>query len=221
LVHPHGCSAPEYGRSVTTPEPTPPLPPPSAATLTPPTVPAGPAKPRRTLWIVLGIVAVVLVAGVGIAIATSSGDATKTLQDLLPKALEDNFASQGVTAKVSGVTCDDIELRDGPFLADCVVSFTGATRTMKAEVSGSIDGNTLRVTSASSPSRLLDAAAAQRATQTVVDGVAQGVKVLECTLPENPLVMRAGDTFTCKADSNETLTLRITDGNGLELANVR
>jgi hypothetical protein len=47
------------------------------------------------------------------------------------------------------------------------------------------------------------------------------VKVLECTLPENPLVMRAGDTFTCKADSNETLTLRITDGNGLELANVR
>lgn len=206
---------------MTTPEPTPPPPPPSPTALTPPTVPAAPAKSRRTLWIVLGIVAVVLVAGVGIAIATGSGDPTKTLQDLLPKALEENFASQGVTAKVSGVKCDDVEFKDGPFLVDCVVSFTGATRTMNAEVSGSISGNTIRVTDASSPSRLLDVAAAERATQTVVDGVAKGVKVLGCTLAENPLVMRAGDTFTCKTDSNETLTLRITESNGLELANVR
>jgi hypothetical protein len=181
--------------------------------------PAPAKKSRKTLWIVLGVVAALI--AVLVVIGVLAKDPSETLEDILPDALEQNYAKQGLDVDVTKADCGNVELEDGPFEVDCTISIAGSSRTVPADVSGTIKGNTINVTSASSTSNLVNEQLAIKAVQDLVTKVAPRVKVTSCDLPEDLLVLQKGDTFTCSTDSDEEVEITATSGKSIEITKVR
>ena len=184
----------------------------------------GSGSSRKGLWIALSVIGVVVVlvvvAIVAVALLGGGKDVTQTVEENLPSELQNNFQSQGLTVTVSKVDCDEIADDDGPFSTTCRISIDGLAPTVDAEVTGSVDGNTVRLTNAQSDTTILDEALAIKAAQPVVDGVTTGVTVQSCTLDAAVVVVEDGLTFTCTTDTDETATFQV-QGGTLALTDVK
>jgi hypothetical protein len=181
---------------------------------------AKPTSPGYTKWTVLGVI-VLLLAGL-VAIGALAGDtAGETIEDLLPKALEENYAKQGLAVDVTTADCGDLDLEDGPFGVACAISIAGSSRTVPANIRGTILGDTINVTSASSTSNLVNEELAVKAVQDLVTKVAPTVDVSSCVLPEEILVLRQGDRFTCTTENDDEIEVTATSGTSIEITNVR
>jgi len=163
---------------------------------------------------VLGIVgAVVVLVFVAILLISLLGDsATDVVEKKLPAALEENFADQGVEVTVSKVECDEISDDDGPFTTSCEISIDGLAEKLDATVFGEIDGTTVRVNDVSSDQTILTADLAVSQTQLVVDEIDPTIGILSCTLDAPVVLVEEGMTFSCEADSDETVTFEVQDG---------
>ena len=171
------------------------------------------APSRRTLWIVVAVVGVLVVLAViallAVAFLDNNQDVTATVEKNLPRELQSNFAAQGLMVTVSGVQCDKIPNSQGAFTASCDIIITGLADPVKATITGSLNGKTVRVDNAQSDTTILNADLAVEAAQPAVDSYGLGIKVVSCTLPSDLVVVSDGLTFTCLTDSDETVTFEI------------
>jgi len=212
------------GAAPTPPPPGSPAPPPVAGSVPPPPPAAGtfsppptstPAKSRKGLWIVLGVVGgLVVVAIVAIvAIALLGDSATDVVEKNLPSALEKNFTAQGVDVTVSKVDCDKVSGDEGPFSTSCAISIDGLAQPLDATVSGNIDGTTVNVDDVSSDKTILTAELAARQAQPAIDAQDPTVSITSCTLSAPVVVVESGLTFTCDTDSSQTVTFEVQGGS--------
>jgi hypothetical protein len=174
------------------------------------------APTLKTLWIVLTVLSVVVVLVVvgllGAALLDNNQDVTATVEKNLPGELQSNFAAQGLTVTVSRVDWAEIPHNQGAFTTDCDIIITGLADPVKATITGSLTGKTVRVDDARSDTTILNADLAVEAAQPAVDSYGLDIKVESCTLPSELVIVTDGLTFTCLTDTNETVTLEIQNG---------
>ncbi len=208
--------------------PAPPTPPPAAAAAAPmapppmaPPVAAPPKKSNKALWIVLGVLGgLVLLVIIAVAAVAFLGDsATDVVEKNLPGALEANYSSQGLDVTVSKADCDSVSSSDGPFTTKCTITIQGLAEPLQATIYGTVSGNTVTVDDASSSQVILDAKLAAKQAQPVIDAIDPTVNITSCTLAAPVVIVKDGLTFTCKTDSNETVTFEV-DNNSLSITNV-
>lgn len=223
-VAPNPPPAPEAGAAPTPPPTatTPPTPPPPTGAPVPPPpgapVPAPPVagKSRKGLWIALGVIgglfALSIVAILAVTLLGTSKDVTGTIEENLPGELESNFSAQGLDVSVTKVDCDKVDNDDGPFTTNCTITLSGLSTPLQAEITGSVDGNTVRVTDAKSDVTVINESLAVKETQPIVSAVAPSVTVLSCSLSEPLVIVKEGLSFTCATDSDETVTVELQNG---------
>ena len=183
---------------------------------------AGPAPVRaagdRTPLIiaaVVGVIAVIAVIVVVAALVSGGGDdvdRTQVVDRIVPGALQQNYADQGLEVTVSAVACNEVPASDGPFSTTCTVAFVGTDRTLVADVSGTITGDQATITAASTDTNLLDESLAIAGAQQLVDAKVAGLTVTACQLAETPLLIADGDQFTCTLQNGQMATFTVRDG---------
>jgi hypothetical protein len=178
---------------------------------------AAPSADRRALWIVAAVVGLVVVIGVVALVAwrRDDGDAldrTEVVDRIVPSALQQNYADQGLDVIVAGAACNDVPAQDGPFSTTCTIGFVGTERTLVATVSGTISGDQATVSGASTDTYLLDEQLAVSGAQQLVDARVAGLTVTACELTETPLLLADGDQFTCTLSNGQTATFTVEDG---------
>jgi hypothetical protein len=203
--------------------PTAPTPPPAAPMAPPmaPPVAAPPKKSNKVLWIVLGVVGgifLLIVIGI-VAIAFLGDSATDVVEKNLPAALEDNYRTQGLDVTVSKADCGSVSSDDGPFTTKCTITIDGLAEPLQATIYGTVSGNTVSVDDATSDQVILDAKLAATQAQPVIDSIDPTVSITTCNLSAPVVLVADGLTFTCKTDSNETVTFEV-DNNTLKITNV-
>ena len=161
----------------------------------------------------LSVVVVLVVVGLlGAALLDNNQDVTATVEKNLPGELQSNFAAQGLMVTISRVDCAEIPHNQGAFTTDCDIIIAGLADPVKATITGSLNGKTVRVDDAQSDATILNADLAVEAAQPAVDTVDPTVKVQSCTLPSDLVIVTDGLTFTCLTDTDETVTLEIQNG---------
>ena len=177
--------------------------------------PAAPPS-RKTLWIVLTVLSVfvvlVVVGLLGAALLDNNQDVTATVEKNLPGELQSSYAAQGLTVSVTRVECDKVPHTQGAFTTDCNIIIAGLADPVKATITGSLNGKTVRVDDAQSDTKILNGDLAVEAAQPAVDTIDPTVKVQSCTLPSDLVIVTDGLTFTCVTDANDTVTLEIQGG---------
>jgi hypothetical protein len=207
-----------------------PTPPPTAAPpASPPPTPGAPAfapippppgaAPARSspkgLWIALIVIGVVLVLAVlaimAVTLLGTNADATSKVETNLRSGLQSDFASQGLDVTVTGLDCQKVKQKDGPFTTTCTMTVAGLTPTVPVDVTGTIDGNSVSAKGETTVNLLNDALAV-KAAQQIVASVAPTVTVVSCTLPQTLVLVEEGLTFTCRTDSSQTATFDLQGG---------
>jgi hypothetical protein len=177
-----------------------------------------PSTGDRTPLIIAAVIGVLLViAVIALVAALVSGgdddvDRTQVVNRIVPGALQQNYADQGLDVTVSAAACNDVPASDGPFSTTCTVAFVGTERTLVATVSGSNTGDQATITGATTDTNLLDEALAIAGAQQLVDAKVAGLTVTACQLAETPLLIADGDQFTCRLENGQTATFTVEDG---------
>ena len=179
--------------------------------------PTGAAGDRTPLIIaaVVGVIAVIAVIAIVAALVSGGGDdvdRTQVVDRIVPGALQQNYADQGLEVTVSAVACNEVPASDGPFSTTCTVAFVGTDRTLVADVSGTITGDQATITGATTDTNLLDESLAIAGAQQLVDAKVAGLTVTGCQLAETPLLIADGDQFTCTLQNGQTATFTVKDG---------
>ena len=110
---------------------------------------------------------------------------------------------------ITKVECDEVDDNEGAFTTSCAVTIDGSCCAVQVEITGTIDGDTVTVSDATSDATILNDELAVKATQQIVAAVAPTVTVTSCTLPQQIVLVEEGLTFTCATDSDETVTIEL------------
>lgn len=215
-------TTPPSGSPPPGPAPTPPDPATTAAPSAGPAAHAPPATPgdggssRKVLWIVLAVAGVLvvlaLVAILAVTFLGTSETATDVVEENLPAELERNFSAQGLDVTVSEVDCDEIPEDEGSFTTPCRITIAGLDGQIEAVITGSITGNTVSVTEATSDTNVLDEDLAVQAAQRTVESLDPTVSVTACDLGATLVLVEDGLQFDCDLDTGETATFEVQGG---------
>ncbi len=166
------------------------------------------------MWIGLVIVALVVLIGIGVIIAlvlSGGSDNTASLEKKLPQEMESDFSAKGLDVNVTKADCDEVPSSNGPFTTTCRLTIDGLQGTAEVTVDGNV-GDDKVTFNASTTNNLADEKLAIQAAQQLVDQRASGVTVTRCDLPSQIVEVVDGLTFTCEANSDQTVTFEVTGG---------